>query len=168
MKSSSERGIPICPNLLEQIRHISWFLYIPFLIATLTVASKASSLLISWNAWWSAPWFPQRALQSTAASLQLSICSFTWNRNKWLTQNVSLLSVVNPAAYLIKLPWRRVRKDFNDASILLTALVLMYPNPRADFKEKIIKIFILVMQSQNSQLPYIIFKTNKHIIWNDR
>ena len=67
-------------HLLEHIRHISWFLYIPFCLATLTVASKASSLLISWNAWWSASWFPQRALHKTAASLQSRICSLTWNR----------------------------------------------------------------------------------------
>ena len=141
MKSSSERGIPICPNLLEQIRHISWFLYIPFLIATLTVASKASSLLISWNAWWSGPWFPQRALQSTAASLQLSICSFTWNRNKWLTQNVSLLSVVNPAAYLIKLPWLRVRKDFNDASLFTYCISAHVSESKSWFQRKDYKDF---------------------------
>lgn len=111
-------------HLLEHIRHISWFLYIPFCLATLTVASKASSLLISWNAWWSASWFPQRALHKTAASLQSRICSLTWNRkNRRIVPE------------FCRFRWKKLSK-------LLTALVLVYPNPRTDFKEIIKEIFI--------------------------
>lgn len=37
-------------------------------------------------------------------------------KSKWLTQTVSLLSMVDLTAYLIKLPWRPVRKHFHNVS----------------------------------------------------
>ena len=133
-------------HLLEHIRHISWFLYIPFCLATLTVASKASSLLISWNAWWSASWFPQRALHNTAASLQSRICSLTWNRKNrqifpelcrfWWKQNYPKQITYRFSA--------RVSESKNR----------FQRNNQRDFHFWLVLFFIL---SQNVQSPYISF-----------
>ena len=89
------------------------------------------------------------------------------NQNKWL-KPCHCCQWWNPRPTWLScrgVVWERISTM---PAFLLTALLLMYPNPRADFKEKIIKIFILVMQSHNSQVPYIIFKINMHIIWNDK